>query len=133
MILGIGTDIVEIDRFKDWIHYPDSQLKRLFSSEEIAHCKSIPILSAQRFAGRFAAREAIFKALSPNYHLVSSNKKPLLFLILCRETNIQSTSFNAPLVEINWKKLLISSPFKTHLTLSHTHNLAIANVILEKQ
>ena len=38
MILGIGIDAVEIERFKDWHTKPVNQLMRIFSAEEIAYC-----------------------------------------------------------------------------------------------
>lgn len=64
MILGIGIDIVEIDRFKGWSHKSSSELSRIFSQREIDYACECPLKSAERFAARFAAKEALYKALS---------------------------------------------------------------------
>lgn len=63
MVKGLGNDIIEIDRLKEgYDHHGDPFLKRLFTPEEIAYClkQRDPF---PRFAGRFAAKEAIAKAL----------------------------------------------------------------------
>ena len=62
MILGIGVDIAEIDRFKPWCSYSSEQLSRIFSPKELEQCKRNGKLSADRLASRFAAKEAFFKA-----------------------------------------------------------------------
>jgi len=62
-IIGIGTDIIEISRFKASLERQgDSFLKRLFTSEEQQYCKAHKE-QALRFAARFAAKEAVAKAL----------------------------------------------------------------------
>lgn len=64
MILGIGIDIIEIDRIKQSIdQYGDRFLKKVFTQTEIDY--SIKKKNKyQHFAARFAAKEAIYKALS---------------------------------------------------------------------
>lgn len=76
IIPTIGIDLAEIDRFKHWHRYTNQRLSKLFSEREIAFCQSVPIKSAERFAARFAAKEAFFKALSPYV-----KKTPALFTI----------------------------------------------------
>lgn len=63
MILGIGNDIVEIARIKAvMMRYPERFLNRIFTPYEQEYClkRKEPAL---HFAGRFAAKEAIVKAL----------------------------------------------------------------------
>jgi len=67
MILGIGTDIVEIERIKAIIEkHGDTFLQRIFLESEreygnqFAHPEAI-------FAGRFAAKEAVSKALGTGF------------------------------------------------------------------
>ena len=79
MILGIGVDTVEVNRFSEWHTYSKKKLLRIFSDEEIEYCLSNPNKSAERFAARFAAREAFFKALSYAYP-----SKNVPFLTLCK-------------------------------------------------
>lgn len=63
MILGLGNDIIEIERIQKSIdHFGDHFLDRLFTKKEQAYCKKHKNPEI-RFAGRFAAKEAISKAL----------------------------------------------------------------------
>ena len=63
MILGIGTDIVEIGRIKKAVErWGDDFLRHILTQDEIAHAKRYQSPYAH-YAGRFAAKEAIFKAV----------------------------------------------------------------------
>jgi holo-[acyl-carrier protein] synthase len=67
MILGIGNDIIEVVRIKDNIErYKDRFLNRIFTSNEQNYCLSRKEPSLH-FAGRFAAKEAIVKALGTGF------------------------------------------------------------------
>ena len=100
MIIGLGLDLVEIDRFKGWENYQTSTLQKIFSLEEIAHCRALLIKSPERFAARFAAKEALYKALSP--HALPGKSIP--FLTLCQYSSISSTPTGPQLV-VSWTKL----------------------------
>ena len=64
MILGIGTDIIEIERFRLSIHrFGDRFISKLFTANEIAYCRSQQDPSSC-FAARFAAKEAFSKAIA---------------------------------------------------------------------
>jgi holo-[acyl-carrier protein] synthase len=63
MIKGIGTDIVAIGRIREMIrHYGDHFLHKIFTDAEMEYCggKADPAI---HFAGRWAAKEAFYKAL----------------------------------------------------------------------
>ena len=63
MILGIGVDIVELDRIERLVEkHGDSFLNKIFTESEIAYCQARRH-SSTHFAGRFAAKEAVLKAL----------------------------------------------------------------------
>src|SRR5207244_3144103 len=63
VILGIGTDMTEIDRIRDSIaRFGDRFLHRIFTPGEIAYCLRKKA-SEESFAARFAAKEAAAKAL----------------------------------------------------------------------
>lgn len=63
MILGTGIDICEVPRIAASIaRFGDRFLERVFTTEEIRYCKSKKN-SVERFAARFAAKEAAMKAL----------------------------------------------------------------------
>ncbi len=60
---GLGTDIISIQRVNEAIDNTNERLlERLFSSNEIHYCKKHKNFS-EYFAGRFAAKEAVAKAL----------------------------------------------------------------------
>jgi len=67
MIYGLGTDIVEVDRIAQMIaRHGDHFLARVYSVEEIEHCRPRRE-AAQHFAGRWAAKEAVMKALGTGF------------------------------------------------------------------
>jgi holo-[acyl-carrier protein] synthase len=62
MIKGIGTDIIEIARIQSSIkRFGDAFLNHILTKEEMAHAKKFKS-PYQHYAGRFAAKEAIYKA-----------------------------------------------------------------------
>jgi len=126
MILGIGVDSVEIERFAAWHTYLPKKLSRIFSQEEIEYCLGDKNKSAQRFAVRFAAREALYKALCQAYP-----DKKIPFLTLCRNTTIIKVNGYPQIImdEIGMKM----NSLKIHLSLSHSHTIATAFVIIEKK
>ena len=101
MIIGIGTDIVEIERVRravDNEHF----LRRVFTEVEINYCQSRGKNSAASYAARFAAKEAFFKALGTGIVTAltdveirnDSRGKPEIFLegdakILADEKNVK--------------------------------------------
>lgn len=65
MNITCGTDIIEIERVKERIeNIGEKFLKRVFTDKEIEYCESKKAQKYQHYAGRFAAKEAAFKAIS---------------------------------------------------------------------
>lgn len=126
MILGIGVDSVEIERFSHWSDYSEKKLSRIFSPEEIKYCLQHKNKSAERFAARFAAREALFKALSYAYPNFS-----LPFLSLCARVAIIRID-GRPYVAIVGDLGVDLSLSVIHLSLSHTRTDATAFVVIER-
>ena len=127
MIGGIGVDTIEVERFLQWHTYSKKKLSRIFSQEEIDYCLQQPDKSAERFAVRFATREALYKALS---YLYPDKKIP--FLTLCSRITITKKSARPYLVVtgdigVGLNGLVI------HLSLSHTRAYATAVVIIEQR
>ena len=68
-VLGVGTDIVAIQRIEVLVEkYGDRFLKRVYTAREQDYCKA-KAHPALHFAGRFAAKEAVAKALYQGGHL----------------------------------------------------------------
>jgi len=64
MVIGIGIDIIEIDRIKTSIeNFGDQFLNRIYTKTELDYCLS-KSNKYQHLAARFAAKEAIYKAFS---------------------------------------------------------------------
>ena len=121
MIIGIGTDIVEIERVRRAVER-EHFLRRVFTETEINYCQSCGKNSAASYAARFAAKEAFFKALGTGIVTALTNieirkdvrGKPEIFLegdakFLADEKNID----------------------KIFLSLSHSREYATAVVVLE--
>ena len=65
MKITCGTDIIEIDRIKQTMEDMEQAFKdRVFTEAEIQYCESRKKQKYQHYAGRFAAKEAVFKAIS---------------------------------------------------------------------
>ncbi len=62
-IIGTGVDIVSIDRLKDILEKTPSFENKILTEKEIEYCRSKRNY-LQHMAGRFAAKEAVYKALS---------------------------------------------------------------------
>ncbi|MDX8431544.1 MAG: holo-ACP synthase [Candidatus Algichlamydia australiensis] len=100
---GIGNDIIEIVRIRQSIDkYGDHFLKRVFTEKERAYCNSQKN-SSNSFAGRFAAKEAISKALGCGIGehlswldmeiLPSPSGKPLLYFSEAAKKTFQNPQF----------------------------------------
>lgn len=83
---AVGVDIIEIDRVADVIaRHGDRFLQRVYTDDEIAHCRG----RVHELAARFAAKEAVMKALGTGIRgvgwkeieiLPNRRGKPLIFL-----------------------------------------------------
>ena len=131
MIIGIGIDTTDVFRFKKWNQKNKQSLMRLFSKEEIAYIFASPLHSTERFAVRFAAKEAFAKAIRQNL----APHCPLLTVF--KAVWIEKHQTGIPFLKVNWKKLLVpsmqidASTLKTHLSISHSCTTATAFVVIE--
>jgi len=123
MILGIGVDLVDVRRVEAIIYrWQQRFLKRVFTDIEIKYCnnKKNP---AQRFATRFAAKEAFIKALFPK------GQEGISY----RDIEIDQKK-SRPVINLYGKVKDSAEEMgvkRTHVMLSHDGNYGIANVILE--
>lgn len=103
MEVKCGIDIIEVERVKDCIEtLGESFLNKIFTKSEIEYCNSKNNMRYQHFAARFAAKEAIFKAISDllkdKYEiswqnvevLVDKNGRPKVYFIDVEFPEIQS-------------------------------------------
>ena len=67
MVFGIGIDIIEIDRIKNSVEkYGEHFLKKVYTQTELDYCLSKGN-KYQHLAARFAAKEAVYKALTTGW------------------------------------------------------------------
>lgn len=113
MILGIGIDIIEIERIQDSISkFGEKFLNKIFTIKEIEYC-STKANSAQHYAARFAAKEAISKALSTGWNNEFHWK----------EIEISNLSSGAPIVELSGKMSeFLTGNKRLKITMSHSDN-----------
>jgi len=63
-VIGVGVDIVEVNRIEDAIRrFGDRFLKKIYTDMEIKYCNT-GRLACQHFAGKFATKEAVYKTLN---------------------------------------------------------------------
>jgi holo-[acyl-carrier protein] synthase len=122
-MMSCGVDSVDIARFAHFYTKKDIYLYRMFSPNEVAYCKAAYHVSAQRFAVRFAAKEALYKALCQLHQTHFS------LLTLLRHTEIIKNPF--PQLRVNWQHIAIAQSH-VHVSLTHTATTATAMVIAVK-
>jgi holo-[acyl-carrier protein] synthase len=132
MICAVGIDSVEISRFSNWHIKSPAILRRIFSDAEIAYCLSTRKCAAERFAVRFAAREAMSKVL---HTLVVPYTIP--FLRVCRAMSVQKQPTGVPYLVVNWSEI-VPETLRCfvqhriyHLSLTHTKYVATAMIVAE--
>ncbi|MBI6873249.1 holo-ACP synthase [Clostridium aciditolerans] len=122
MIIGIGVDIVEIRRIKEAISKHANFIDRMFSKNEIEYLKSRN-LRPEFVAGRFAAKEAVAKALGTGFSGFEF-----------KDIEIDRTAAGKPLVVLKGKAKLMAQKYgdyKIHISISHGIDNAIAYAVME--
>lgn len=123
MILGIGIDLIETARVAEKLGRSSGLRNKVFSAAEIAYCERMAD-PAQHFAGRFAAKEALLKALG--FGLSG-------YLDLC-DAAVENNELGAPFFNFTGElKNIIAERgvMHIHLSITHIQLAASAVVILE--
>ncbi len=125
MIIGTGLDIVEIERIRKVTErQKDRFIHRVFTPEEQRFCKKRRD-PAPHFSARFAAKEALFKALGTGW------AKGVSWL----DVEVQRQDRQAPVMVLRGeaeKQYRRLGGSRVHLSLSHSDQWAVAMVVLEK-
>lgn len=123
MIAGTGIDIVEIPRMHDAIKkWGDSFISKVFTAREVKYSTS-KRFSAQHFAARFAAKEAVVKAFG----------EPSKFPIRWTDIEVVNDAEGKPVIEFRGGAMKLKKTKKIDeivVSMSHSKNYAIASVIL---
>ena len=125
MIVSIGIDIIEVARIREVLLRTPRFTERVFTRAEREYCESRGVVAAQHYAARFAAKEAALKALQTGWRGGIS----------WQDVEVSARDSGAPYLIFTGEVLTTFKHFgatATHLSLSHTSEHAIAQVILER-
>lgn len=120
-----GIDIIEVSRVEDAINnLGDNFLNRIFTENEIDYCNKSKKMKYQHFAARFAAKEAVFKALSNEI----KSRDDLVW----KQIEVISEESGRPKVNMDLLKTLnISKNIESiDISLSHIAEFAVASVVV---
>ncbi|PKL78707.1 MAG: holo-[acyl-carrier-protein] synthase [Ignavibacteriae bacterium HGW-Ignavibacteriae-4] len=124
MILGIGTDIIEINRIQGTLEkYGERFKNKMFTQIEIDYCEQYKEKKYAHYAARFAAKEAFSKAIGTGFARGFNFK----------EIYIQNLNSGEPTVVLEGKLKEKYGENLIKVSLSHTDNNAIAYLIMESK
>lgn len=123
MIMGVGVDIIEIDRIQDSVDkYGDRFLDKIYTKSELKYCLS-KSSKYQHLAARFAAKEAVYKALTTGWHEVAT----------WQDIEISNEPNGMPLVTLKGKlKSYLSTDKSLKISISHSRDYVICMAIVYK-
>ncbi|MDR7483071.1 MAG: holo-ACP synthase [Armatimonadota bacterium] len=121
MIVGVGVDIVEVARIQRAIaRWGDGFVRRIYTAREVERAAGAAVLGP-RLAARFAAKEAVMKALGCGWRELA-----------WREIEITNDPQGRPMVHLHGAARRIAAArgiAEVYVALSHTHDHAIANAV----
>ena len=124
MIVGVGTDVLGVARMA--AELGDRGFREtVFTLDEIAYCESMRT-PAQHYAARFAAKEALFKALGTDGETG----------MRWREVEVRRDASGRPTLALHGATRKLARGCEVgdvFVTLSHTSELAVATVVLESR
>jgi holo-[acyl-carrier protein] synthase len=124
LIVGLGLDLAEIDRIGAAIErHGRPILERLYTPQEIAYCETHKN-RFERYAARFAAKEAAMKALGTGWRLG----------VRWRDIEVRKEPSGKPTLNLDGVARQIADRLgvkNISLTITHSGNLALAEVIFE--
>ncbi len=124
MIVGIGVDIVETLRIQESLEkHGERFYKRLYTAGEIAYCERFKN-KAERYAARFAAKEAAFKALGTGWG------KGVRWL----DVEVANQTSGKPEIILSGRAEQVAQQLgvtRIAVSISHTERYVVAQVIFE--
>lgn len=125
MIVGVGVDEAEVGRFVAALERMPSMRARLFTSGEQAYAEAAePTMAAQRYAARFAAKEAVLKALGAG---LGACKFVEIEVVRDRDSGAPALALHGAAASLSDKHGIA----RWHLSMTHTAARATAIAIAE--
>ncbi|SHI91288.1 holo-[acyl-carrier protein] synthase [Malonomonas rubra DSM 5091] len=122
-VVGIGTDLARIERFRKFLQPDNKVLERIFSEDERSYALAMKD-PAPHLAARFAAKEAFLKALGTGLRDGLSWQQ---VLVVRDQLGCPSLQLSGRAAEMLAERNVCS----THLSYSHDGDYAVATVVLE--
>jgi len=121
MVIGIGIDIIEIDRIKESVDkFGDHFLNKIFTQNELDYCLT-KANKYQHLAARFAAKEAVSKALATGWDKDFTWKSVEIF----------NESTGMPYVKLTGKlSTFLGDDKELKITMSHSNNYVTCFAII---
>ena len=124
MILGTGVDLAEVDRIRDAIgRYGDRFVRRIYTAGEIAYVER-KANKFERYAGRFAAKEAGMKAIGTGWRRG----------VTWQDFEVANLPSGRPTLRLHGVAAQVAEKMgvkSISLSITHTAALGMAHVILE--
>ena len=120
MKIACGVDIIEINRVRESIeNMGDRFLQKIYTEKEIEYCESKKTQKYQHYAARFAAKEAVFKAVSK----IFEDK----YSVCWQDFEVVNNEQGRP--SLNLHNIDIQKIESIDLSISHCKLYATANVV----
>ncbi len=123
MVVGLGVDIVEVDRIRRALENQPKMVRKVFTKQEAEYCTARKN-RYQHFAGRFAAKEAALKALGTGWAEG----------IRWRDVEVSALPSGQPRLHFHGRAAEVFESLDADtslLTITHARGYAVAVVILE--
>ncbi len=116
--IGCGIDVVELPRFKRAMRNGGRAfMRRVFTTQEEAYAKARPRTALLHLAGRFAAKEAVIKAVSQ----IDPSR-----VLAMNQVEVRNDRFGRPRIILHDGR---ARRTKVHISLSHVETVAVASAI----
>ncbi len=123
MILGVGLDVVSVDRLRRWKNIP-GLFQRFFNPKELEVALPRGETGILSLAARFAAKEAFGKALGGGIRGFA-----------LKEIAVMNDPYGKPYMVLSGnaeRAFIASGASKIHVSLTHEHDNALAMVVIER-
>ncbi len=123
MVIGVGVDVLEVNRVKRLLDRDDRFLEKVFTRAEIGYCQA-KHYREQHYAARFTAKEAFLKALGSGWRNG----------IGWQDVEVVNDELGKPTIRLHGRAL---EAFRSqrmrriHLSLSHTREHAVSLVVID--
>ena len=119
----VGVDMTKVDRWQKMVDEHPKRLERIFTEEEMAHCEKKGKKKAESYAGLWAAREAVSKALHTGFSGAS-----------WKDAHVTWGEWGEPILHLEGmflERAKVMGIREWSISISHEENMAIAVVVMK--